>query len=181
MRIGVYGGSFNPPHVGHAMVAAWLRWTARVDEVWFVPSYAHPFEKRLTDHALRMRWCEALTSELGSGFRVDGIEADLPKPSFTIDTLNTLAERHPEHRFRLVVGADVLPTTAKWKDWASIAARFAPVVVGRVGYPAVEGVVAFPDVSSSEIRDRLRRGLPVDHLVPASVLALIGDTFVEAE
>jgi len=177
MKIGVYGGSFNPPHVGHAMVASWLRWTARVDEVWFLPAYAHPFDKALADHALRVRWCEALVSTLGPGFRVEGIESVLPRPSFTIDTLNALSERYPSHRFQLVVGADVLPTTVQWKNWPLIERRYSPIVVGRAGYAPIEGTIAFPEVSSTEIRRRLLAGERVDHLVPAEVLALLDGAF----
>lgn len=173
MRVAVYGGSFNPPHVGHAMVAAWLGWTEQVDAVWLLPTAAHAFGKPLPPFAERVAWCEALASAVGSFVSVCGVEAELPAPSYTIDTLTHLAQRHPEHRFRLVVGADVLPQTPRWKAWDAIAARFDPIVVGRGGYPPIDGAPTFPEVSSTDVRSRLAAGQPIDGLVPAAVARLL--------
>jgi len=179
VHIAVYGGSFNPPHVGHAMVASWVRWTGQADSVWLVPVYRHAFEDRhgkvLAPFEDRLAWCAALADELGVGVAVCDIERHLPAPSFTIDTLRHLAAMHAEHTFRLVVGADVLPQVGAWRSWDEIADRFAPIVVGRQGYPAPEGraSVDFPAVSSSEVRDRLRDGRPVEHLVTAGVRGLL--------
>lgn len=180
MRIAVYGGSFNPPHVGHAMVASWVRWTGQADAVWLVPVFRHAFEDRhgkvLAPFESRLAWCAALADELGPGVQASGVERHLPAPSFTVDTLGHLASAHPEHRFRLVVGADVLPQVGAWRRWDEIEDRFSPVVVGRQGYAAPTGrpSVDFPSVSSSEIRSRLLRGDAVDHLLTASVRALLG-------
>jgi nicotinate-nucleotide adenylyltransferase len=172
MRIAVYGGSFNPPHVGHAMVASWLRWTDRVDEVWLLPSFAHPFDKALAPFADRVAMCEALAALVGPWVRVEPIEATLPTPSFTIDVLGFLAARHPEHRLRLVVGADVLPVAGQWKRWDLVERDYAPLIVGRGGYENPPGAVVFPEISSTEVRRRIAAGEPVDHLVPAAILAL---------
>lgn len=172
MEIAVYGGSFNPPHVGHAMVASWVLWTGRADAVWLLPAAEHALDKVLPPFERRARLCDALASTL-PGVEVSRIEAELPRPSYTLNTLTALAERHPEHRFRLVVGADILGETDRWHRWGDIQARFAPIVVGRGGFPAVEGAPTFPEVSSSEIRRRHRAGAPIDHLVPAAVLELL--------
>lgn len=174
MRVAVYGGSFNPPHVGHAMVASWLRWTDRADAVWLLPSYAHPFDKSLAPFDRRVAMCEALAACLGGYVRVEPIESELPTPSFTIDTLDALSARHPAATLRLVVGADVLPTVPQWRRWDEIVARYAPIVVGRQGYDNPPDTVVFPEVSSTDIRRRLAEGRPVDHLVPRAVLATLG-------
>ena len=171
MVVGVYGGSFNPPHVGHAMVAAWLVWTARVEEVWLVPTWRHAFDKKLAPWGVRIAACEALAALVGPQVRVSTVEAELPEPSYTVQTLDTLRLRHPEHRFQLVVGADVVAQHAGWKDWPRIAAIYSPVTVGRAGYAEVSGSPTFPAVSSTDIRARLARGESVEHLVPAAVLA----------
>jgi nicotinate-nucleotide adenylyltransferase len=179
VRIAIYGGSFNPPHVGHAMVASWVRWTGRADAVWLLPVYRHAFEDRhdktLAPYAERVAWCTAMAADLGPGVAVSTVESELPVPSFTVDTLRHLAATHPEHRFRLVVGADVLEQVGAWREWDVIEAVFAPIVVGRQGYPAPteRPSVDFPDVSSSDLRDRLARGVAVDHLVTAGVAALL--------
>ena len=174
MRVAIYGGSFNPPHVAHAMVASWVRWTGAADAVWLVPVFRHAFEDRhgkvLAPFAMRSAWCRAMCAEIGGAVEVCEIEAELPVPSYTLDTLQEHARRHPEHRFRLVVGADVLPQVHAWKGWDQICAGYDPIVVGRVGSPAPGGdVVSFPNISSTEIRARLAAGQEVGHLVPASV------------
>lgn len=179
MRIAVYGGSFNPPHVGHAMVASWVRWTGRADAVWLVPVYRHAFEERhdktLAPFDERVAWCTAMAADIGAGVDVCTVERDLPVPSFTVDTLRHLSAAHPEHAFRLVVGADVLPQVDAWREWDVIESRFSPVVVGRQGYPTppARPSVDFPDVSSSDLRARLAAGAPVDHLVTAGVARLL--------
>jgi nicotinate-nucleotide adenylyltransferase len=155
------------------MVCAWLLWTDIVDEVWLVPTAAHPFAKQSAPFQQRVNWCVALAQAVGAKVVVSTVEAELPQPNFTITTLEHLASQHPSRVFRLVVGADVLAETDKWKDWARISGRFAPIVVGRTGYASPEGMVVFPRVSSTEIRARMRAGEPVDHLVPASVHALL--------
>lgn len=172
MRVAVYGGSFNPPHVGHMMVTAWLRWTGRCEATWWIPVRGHPFAKDLVDYDTRLRLCAEVAASL-PGVEVSDIERDLPVPSYTIDTLDQLAERHPEHRFRLVVGADVLSETHRWKAWDEICARYAPIVVGRAGYPPVADAVTFPEVSSTEIRSRIAGGQPVGHLVPEAILGRV--------
>ncbi|MCP4804692.1 MAG: nicotinate-nicotinamide nucleotide adenylyltransferase [Proteobacteria bacterium] len=172
MEIAVYGGSFNPPHVGHALVASWLRWTGRCDAVWLLPAAEHALDKVLPPFDERVRLCQALASALDA-VEVCTIEGELPTPSYTWNTLSALAERHPEHRFRLVVGADILQETDRWHRWPDIERVFSPIIVGRGGYPDVPGTITFPEVSSSDIRARLEAGKPVDHLVPAAVLELL--------
>ncbi len=167
MRVAIYGGSFNPPHVGHAMVASWLRWTDRVDEVWFLPSFSHPFAKDLAPFQQRVLMCEALAAEISAV--VCTIESKLPTPSYSIDVLRALAGKYPENQFQLVVGADVVEELPRWKAWHEIDAEFAPIIVGRQGYVCPPGAVEFPPVSSTDIRARLAAGEGVEHLVPAAV------------
>ena len=177
MRIAVYGGSFNPPHVAHGMVASWLLWTGLADEVWLVPVYKHAFEgwhnKALAPFDRRISWCKALAADVDPRVRVCEIERHLDTPSYTIETLRALAAQHPDHRFRLVVGADALPTLPKWRAWPEIEEEFAPIVVGRAGYPDVPDAISFPALSSTEIRERLESGRPVNHLVTAGVARLL--------
>ncbi|MCA9572020.1 MAG: nicotinate-nicotinamide nucleotide adenylyltransferase, partial [Myxococcales bacterium] len=111
MRVAVYGGSFDPPHVGHAMVCGWLLWTDRVDAVWVTPTRAHPFGKDSAPFDARVAWCRALAQSVGPGVEVCTLEQTLPAPSYTVHTLDALAARHPEHSFQWVLGADLLPST----------------------------------------------------------------------
>ena len=175
MRVAVYGGSFNPPHVGHLLVASWLSWTDRVDEVWFLVSFAHPFAKDLAPFDVRARLCERVALEVGA--RVCRVESELPVPSYTVDVLAALAARHPEHALSFVLGADVLSEVDRWKDFAVIRSDFDPIVVGRQGYAGPPGAIDFPGVSSTEIRRRVRAGESVAHLVPACILADVEATY----
>lgn len=170
MDIAVYGGSFNPPHIGHALVASWLHWTSRAERVWLLPTYNHAFGKQMAPWNLRVQWCQALAQSLGPAVEVCPIEAELPTPSYSIDTLNALAERHPEHRFRLVIGSDNLLVLDKWKAWDQIAERYSPIVVGRAGYPSPEGAVVFPEISSTRVRALLAAGQDASPWVPSVVL-----------
>lgn len=174
MRIAVYGGSFDPPHVGHAMVAGWLLWTGRVDEVWLVPAFQHAFSKPLSSFERRVALCAALARDVDPRVRVDPVEASLPVPSFTLDTLTHLARLHPEHAFHLVVGADVLAQRDHWRRWDLIERDFPPIIVGRQGHAPIPDAPTFPDVSSSEVRARIAAGRSVRHLLTAGVAGLLG-------
>lgn len=177
MRIAVYGGSFDPPHVGHLLVAHWVLATRKADAVWLLPSHAHPFEKRSQPFDVRVGWCEAIAAT-APGVDVCAIEAELPAPTYTIDVLDTLAARHPEHTFRFLLGADLLATVDRWKEWPRLAEQFEPVVVGRQGYDEPDvATIAFPPVSSTEVRERVRRGAPIEHLVPAVLVDEVRRTF----
>ncbi len=170
MIVAVHGGSFDPVHVGHLLAGAWVTWTGQAAEVWAVPVSTHPFGKAIVaSYAERVAMLETVAATL-SWLRVSTIEAELPAPGFSIDTLDALRRRHPQHRFRLMVGADVIPETPRWKDWARIQQEYEPIVVGRHGYSGPPGAVALPAVSASDIRERARRGESIDGLVPALVI-----------
>ena len=167
MKIAVYGGSFQPPHVGHAMVASWLRWTDRADEVWIVPTFRHAFGKQLVPYDRRYLWCQLLAEELGPGVRVSDVEARLDGPSTTYRTLCTLRASHPEHTFSFVCGADQLDGLPRWSEAERLQREFEIIVVGRMGYEG--GQPKFPGVSSTAIRQALAQGASVEHLLLSSV------------
>ena len=172
MKIAVYGGSFNPPHVAHAMVASWLVWSGEVDQVWIVPVYQHAFEKihgkRLVSYETRVKWCRLMADELGETCIVSDVESTLPTPSYSIDTLRALQKKYPGYHFRLVVGADVVSQLPQWKEWDQIEALFPPIIVGRVGYDGHRAQMVFPDVSSTAIRESVRSGkVPTQWLLRA--------------
>ena len=175
MQVAVFGGSFDPPHIGHALVVAWLLWTRQAERVIVVPVGDHPFGKALSPHASRLRWARALAAPHGDRVQVSSIEAGLPQPNYTIVTLDALASADRASTFRLVVGADILPELPRWHRGEELVRRYAPIVVGRTGYPSPEGTPEFPGVSSTEVRRRLAADLDVSALVPAAVLDAIGD------
>jgi nicotinate-nucleotide adenylyltransferase len=171
-RVAVFGGSFNPPHRGHQQLVALLLERDLADEVWVVPVYDHPFGKELAPFEDRLAMCRLAFSPLGPRVRVTDVERDLGGPSYTVRTLSEL-RRHlaTGDELFLVVGADALPETESWRDFERVRELAGLLVVPRQGLPG-EGTLdlpAPPGVSSSEVRERLGRGLEVTDLVPEAV------------
>lgn len=174
-HVALLGGSFNPPHVAHLMVAWWALSTQPVDEVWLLPAFSHPFGKELAPFEHRVRMCELAARALRGVF-VCTAEQELagdPLVGKTARTLEHLTAKHPGYRFSLVVGADVLPDTGKWYRWDRVRELAGLIVVGREGYPAIAGAPALPAISSSLVRERLARGEDVSGLLPRKVLEYV--------
>jgi nicotinate-nucleotide adenylyltransferase len=174
-EIALLGGSFNPPHVAHVMAAWWALATQGVSQVWLLPSFRHPFGKALAPFEERVRMCELAISAV-RGAHVCTAEAELagdPLVGKTARTLEHLVAKHPDLRFALLVGADILPDTGKWYRWDRVQELARVVVVGREGHPPVPGAPALPRVSSTEIRARIARGEDVAGLVPEKVRRFI--------
>ena len=181
-RVAVYGGSFDPPHLGHVLSVAWALSTADVDEVWIVPTWEHAFDK---DHEAsfehRMNMCELAFAPF-RGVELLDIERQLGGTSRTLRTLETLRAMHPGASFRLLIGADVLPTTDRWHRWDEVVRVAPPLVVGREGYPQPEGCpIAIPNVSSTDVRAALERDRDVAGFVPAAVAEYIGQNRLYAD
>ena len=174
-EIALLGGSFNPPHVAHVMAAWWALATQGVSQVWLLPSFRHPFGKALAPFEERVRMCELAISAV-RGAHVCTAEAELagdPLVGKTARTLEHLVAKHPELRFALLVGADILPDTGKWYRWDRVQELARVIVVGREGHPPVPGAPALPRVSSTGIRERIARGEDVAGLVPERVRRFI--------
>ncbi|HEX2687044.1 MAG TPA: nicotinate-nicotinamide nucleotide adenylyltransferase [Kofleriaceae bacterium] len=178
--IALFGGSFNPPHVAHQLVALYVLETQPVDELWFVPTYAHPFGKELVAYEHRIAMCELAAAPLGPRAQVSRAEAELAeRPGFvasrTLDLVEHLAAQG--HALRLVIGADILGDAAKWYRWDDVVVRAPPIVVGRVGHPLPPGSaseVTMPEISATHVRDLLAQGASgVTGLVPREVLRYI--------
>jgi nicotinate-nucleotide adenylyltransferase len=172
--IALFGGTFDPPHVAHVLAVAYALASEAIDHVLCVPTFEHAFGKEpgaAFEH--RHRMIELAMADLART-SVSRVEAELGGKSLTLRTLEELARRAPAARFRLLVGADVLGEIDKWHRFDRIAEIAPPIVVGRGGYDAPrEVVVDLPPISSSEIRNRLASGLPIDGLVPRTVAAYI--------
>lgn len=173
--IAVFGGSFNPPHVGHQIVALYVLATQPVDELWFVPTWRHAFAKELAPFEDRVAMCELAAAALGARVKVSRVEEALAQPaSRTYDTLGALAAGNPDASLRLVIGSDILGERHKWYRWADVERLAPPIVVGRQGYPSPECTSPpLVDISSTEVRARLAIGAAADGLVPRSVLDYI--------
>src|SRR5690606_9169366 len=113
MRVAVFGGSFDPPHLAHQQAVRHLLRSPEVDRVLVVPVYEHAFDKALAPFEHRVRMCELSMLE-DDRVTVSRIEASLGRPSYTLHTLRALHQQHPSWSLRLVVGADVLHDATKW-------------------------------------------------------------------
>lgn len=171
LTLGVFGGSFNPPHVGHVLAAAYVLATEPVDRLIVVPAYDHPFGKALAPFAHRRAMCEAAFRDLAR-VEVSSIEQEMGATSRTLYTLRELTARHPGCRLRLVIGADILHEKDKWFGWDEIERLAPPVVLGRIGFPHERAPVpVLPEVASREVRAMIARGDDVGAMVPRAVLA----------
>lgn len=183
MKIGIYGGSFDPVHTGHAMVANFVSQCNVVDEVWMMVSRKNPLKLNSTmaSDAYRVAMVEIVASG-GKNIRVTDIEMDMPVPSFTIESLKKLKSTYPEHDFKLIIGSDSLEKFGQWKNWEQILKDFGVIVYPRPGYPMPEtepagmtflnGAPEF-SISSSLIREYISSGWNINYFVPSAVVEYI--------
>jgi nicotinate-nucleotide adenylyltransferase len=172
MHVALFGGSFNPPHVAHQLVALYVLETTPVTELWFVPAFQHAFDKPLVPFPERYRMCELAAGALGSRARVSDIEARLGGPSRTLKTVERLQKDHPGTEFSLVVGSDLVGEIDDWYGGETLRRRVPIIVVGRAGGHGSAPVV-MPAVSSTEIRASLAAGRDASTVVPKTVLDYI--------
>lgn len=166
-EVALFGGSFDPPHVGHLLAAQYVLATEPVDELWLVPVCGHPLGKKLLgsfEH--RVSLCEAAVRDLRRA-RVSRAEQELGGEGRTVDLLEHLAARHPDTKFALVLGTDLVAERPLWKRFERILELARIVTIRRAGYDT--GAV-LPQVSSTQVRAALQAGEDVSHLVPRAVL-----------
>ena len=182
--IGLLGGSFNPVHIGHLMLASYLVQWNYVDEVWLLLSPANPLKdasKMLPD----VKRLDMLKIAIKGSEKIDicDIELSMPRPSYTINTLDVLSERYPDKRFKLIIGSDNWRIFDKWRDNQRILEDYGVIVYLRPGYPVerriIDGldVVDAPmvDVSSTFIRNAISRGKNMTYFLPTGVYKYIVD------
>lgn len=208
--IGLYGGTFDPVHLGHLRAASEVRRKTGLDRVLLIPSYLPPHKtggaSAPAEHRLRM---VELACRRRAGLEASAIEVEAREKSYSILTLRKVRARRPDARLFFILGVDAFLEIGTWREHEKVIAECRFIVTGRPGYdldrargvlggrlrgetgPLAEaGDVAGPvpprlrvvllpiravDVSSTAVRDRVRRGLSVDGLVPRAVAAYIRD------
>ncbi len=180
--VGLFGGSFDPVHHGHLIVARAVAEAARLREVRFVPAREQPFKTGRHGAAPEQRAAMLDLAVAGEpGFRVERLELDRPGPSYTVDTLRALRAREPGVRFALLVGADAARELPQWKEAPALPGLATLVVFARPGAAVPAGlpdrtiVVEAPqvDISATAVRARVRAGRSVRYLVPDAVAAYV--------
>lgn len=179
-RVGIFGGTFDPVHHGHLLMAEAALEQLDLDRVLFIPAALSPFKQDRPPGATpeqRLRMLRLATAS-EPRFEVDDRELHRKGPSFTLDTVHSLLGDHPGVRFLLLIGADNLGELDRWHGVGELRNLVDFAVLDRDGGPFVD-TGGFPvvrrrfDLSSTEIRDRLARGLSVRFMVPSSVYEVI--------
>jgi len=182
-KTGLLFGSFNPIHSGHLILANYMAEFTDLDEVWFVVSPQNPLKSKSSLLADYHRLALArLAVEESRNLKVSNIEFNMPKPSYTIDTLSWLSEKYSDHEFVIICGSDIFPSFHKWKNYTEILNQFSMYVYPRPGYelgkyenhPAISLVNAPQmEISSSFIRKGIRAKKNMDYWMPDEVYSYI--------
>ncbi len=179
-KIGIFGGSFNPIHVGHALIASYIVENSDIDTLWLMVSPQSPLKENssLASDYHRLRMTELVSRRIENVI-TSAFEFDLPKPSYTIDTLNALQAKFPDDEFYLVIGADNWSVFDRWKAGEEIITKHRVLIYPRRGYDIVipekysdrVSVVEAPliEVSSTQVRERLSQLKSVSFYVPEAV------------
>ena len=176
MKIGLYFGSFNPIHIGHLAIANYILEYSELEQIWFVISPQNPFKEKkslLKDfHRFELLY---RAIEENDSYRVTDIEFKLPQPSYTIDTLAHITEKHPKHEFSLLMGSDNITSFHKWKNYEQILEHYSLYVYPRTNYKGSKfdqhkkvHFIHAPqiEISSSFIRNAIKEGKEIPFFMP---------------
>jgi nicotinate-nucleotide adenylyltransferase len=190
MRVGVLGGTFDPVHLAHLIIAELCREQAQLDQVWFVPAARPPHkqDRAVTPFHHRVEML-ALALAGNAAFQINDLEKDRPGSSYTVDTLDELRRQHPGADFWLILGSDCLPDLPRWREPARIARLAGLLIWSRPGWSSwptekLHAALGLPadeklrlhvahgplvDISSSDLRRRAAEGHSLRYLVPRAV------------
>jgi nicotinate-nucleotide adenylyltransferase len=183
VRLGILGGTFDPPHIGHLLIAEDAFAALALERLIFVPACEQPLKtgRVAAPAAQRLAMVRAMVAG-DSRFEVSDVEVERGGLSFTVDTLRHFAALYPSDERFLLLGADVFASFSQWREPGDVVRLARPVVLTRAGaapVKVVQGVTPQQletrrvDVSSTEVRDRVHRGLPISGFVTEPVAALI--------
>ena len=178
MNIGLYFGSFNPVHIGHLIIASHVANNSDLNQVWLVVSPHNPLKhsNSLLNEYHRLHLIQS-SLEGEKNLKVSNIEFNLPKPSYTIDTLAYLKEKYPAYEFSIIIGSDGFQNLDNWKNAEVIIANYPIIIYKRPGFDintdlgAKIQIMKAPllEISATYIRELIQRGKSIKHLVPSSV------------
>ncbi len=178
MNIGIFGGVFNPPHLGHLMIARQVLDVTDIEEIWFLPNYGqHPPKAHVAPVADRLAMTKLLDAP---NTRVSPIEIDRKLDG---NTINLLPHLPPKHTYTFIMGADWLPGFRMWGNWELLLEKIPFLVFPRCGYAntplyqhmtLLDGpTIMTTNISSTKIRERVRKGLSIDAFVPSAIALYI--------
>ncbi|PMC39701.1 nicotinic acid mononucleotide adenylyltransferase [Bacillus sp. UMB0899] len=175
-KIGILGGTFDPPHLGHLLIASEVRQALQLSEIWFIPNQIPPHKQTdhftESDHRLNMI---TIAVKDHPEFSVNTIELEREGPSYTYDTLRLLTEEFPNHTFYFIIGADMIEYLPNWHKIDEVIKLVTFVGVKRSGYetktpyPVMEVEIPLFEVSSTMVRERFRTGGNTEFLIQDNV------------
>ncbi|KMJ60202.1 nicotinate-nucleotide adenylyltransferase [Bacillus sp. LL01] len=179
-KVGIIGGTFDPPHLGHLLIANDVRQKLDLDEIWFMPNHIPPHKQSdaITPTEIRVGMLKAAV-ESNESFRVETIELQREGPSYTYDTMLLLRERNPDTSFYFIIGADMVEYLPKWHNIKELLEIVTFVGVKRPGYSfsteyqVLEVETPQMAISSTMIRKRIQEGWTSQYLVPERVKEII--------
>ncbi len=173
MNIGLLGGLFNPVHIGHILVARQVLDFCGMDEIWLVPNFQPPLPKPTASPVDRLAMLRCIE---GDSIKISTLEIDQKLDGKTIHLLPHLPK---EHQYRFIIGSDQLTTFHLWFEWEKLLEQIPFIVFPRYGYPtdplypnmtvAGDADIVSTNISSTRIRDRVKRGLSICEFVPPGV------------
>lgn len=197
MKIAILGGSFDPPHLGHFSIALQVQELLDMDQVWLLPAHNHPFQRDLSPVEKRYTMTSFLETDK---IKVSDYEMKHNPKSYTIDTLNGLKQTHPDDEFYWITGSDQLEHFQKYKNWQDIINKHNVIIFPREWMlPQLNDIVKeklmlktipenvivlqtkhliLTNISSTKIRERVKKGLPIHYFVPTKVAEFIKENNV---
>ena len=171
VHIGFFGGSFDPPHICHALFCVYALEITGVEKVLWVPCADHPFGKPMAPFEHRLAMSRLAAESLGARVEVLDIEAHLPRPNYTIHTIEALRRRAPQDRLSILIGSDLLGEVDQWEQIDRLREQVDFLVVPRGGYGPGDDALApaLPRVSSTAVREALRAGRAVERVLTPAV------------
>jgi nicotinate-nucleotide adenylyltransferase len=179
-KIGIFGGTFDPPHNGHLLMASEVLHHLDLDEVWFLPNQIPPHKQgeAFSDSSHRIEMLK-LAIESNPFFKLQLIEMERQGPSYTYDTMVLLRDKYPDHQFYFIIGADMVEYLPKWYKIDELVDIVQFTGVKRIGfhmetpYPVKFVDVPEFEVSSTMIRERVDKHEPINYLIPEKVRSYI--------
>lgn len=175
MKIGLYFGSFNPVHIGHLIIASHTVNNTALNQIWFIVSPQNPFKQSvsLLNEYHRLHLIKsAIDGE--NNLRASSVEFNLPKPSYTVNSLAYLKEKYPEHEFSILMGSDGFQNLNKWKNYEVIVKNHHVYIYKRPGFEITDNhgatvqILEAPllEISSTRIRELIKNRKSIRFLVP---------------
>jgi len=174
-KVGILGGTFDPPHLGHLLIAEQVKEAFSLEEVWFIPANEPPHKEKASTRAYHRLNMLQLALKDNPAFKISRIEIDRKGKSYTIDTVKELLRKYPTIDFYFIIGQDMVEYLPHWYKIDELIQLITFVGVGRPGYPLETPYPVLPlhmpmiDISSTLLRERMKNNQTVKYLIPSSV------------